>query len=65
MKVTNISNDSRGRFIKCILTINDCKFRILVVYAPNNPLERIQFFLDLAEVLNDGVEDAENICGGD
>ena len=65
MKVSHVSNDSRGRFIKCILTINECKFRILVVYAPNNPLERINFFLDLAEVLNDGVEDAENICGGD
>ena len=65
MKVSHISNDSRGRFIKCILTINECKFRILVVYAPNNPLERIQFFIDLLEVLNDGIEDAENICGGD
>ena len=64
MKISHVSNDSRGRFIKCILTVNECKFRILVVYAPNNPLERIQFFLDLAEI-NDGVDDAENICGGD
>ena len=65
MKVSHINIDTRGRFIKCILTINDCKFRILGVYAPNNPLLRIQFFLDLAEVINDGVDDAENICGGD
>ena len=65
MKISHVSNDSRGRFIKCILTVNECKFRILVVYAPNNPLERIQFFLDLAEIIKDGVEDAENIGGGD
>ena len=65
MKISHVLNDSRGRFIKCILTVNECKFRILVVYAPNNPLERAQFFLDLADIIKDGVEDAENIYGGD
>ena len=65
MKISHIKIDSRGRFIKCILTINECKFRLLGVYAPNNPLARIQFFLDLAEIIDDGVDDAENVFGGD
>ena len=52
MKISHVADDSKGRYLKCILTVNECKFRILVVYAPNRPLERIQFFLDLLDILN-------------
>ena len=66
MKISHILKDTCGRYIKCILTINGYKFRIVVVYAPNDPLQRIKFFIDLADIIfNDGIDDAENVFGGD
>ena len=64
MTITHKIIDPNGRYVKFILTVNDCKYRILGVYAPNNPFERIKFFRDIHDIVDDGVE-AENIFGGD
>ena len=64
-KISHKVIDPNGRYIKCILTINDYQYRILGVYAPTNPLERIKFFIDIVDLMDDGQDDVENISGGD
>ena len=46
------------------MTVNDQKFRLLNLYAPNNEAERVKFFISLHHLLDDGI-DAENVLGGD
>ena len=64
MKILNVCTDPNGRYVKLILQISNCNFRILGVYAPNNGLERVKFFRSLRDLVNDSF-DAENIYGGD
>lgn len=62
--ISNKMIDSNGRFVKCILTVNGCHYRLISIYAPNKPLERVKFFSDCHVLFDDGI-DAENILGGD
>ena len=64
LKISDIIRDPNGRYVKCFITLNNVKFRVLGVYAPNKPLERIKFFNDIHSIVNDE-EDAENVFGGD
>ena len=64
IKISNSIIDANGRTIKSILHVNEQKFRLLNVYAPNNEAERVKFFISLQYLLNDDI-DAENILGGD
>ena len=64
LKISHVKIDPNGRYIKCIMSFENLKFRLLGVYAPNNPLERITFFNGLRDILDDGI-DAENVFGGD
>ena len=65
MTVTHVDIDPNGRYVKAIFTINGNKYRIIGVYAPPDGIERINFFRILKDVIEDGVDDAENIWGGD
>ena len=64
LKISKVKIDPNGRYIKCIMTFDNINFRILGVYAPNHPLERVTFFGSLRDILDDGVV-AENVFGGD
>ena len=64
LKILDKKIDLNGRYVKLVLNISNCTYRLLGVYAPNNPLERVRFFQDLFELVDDGFE-AENIFGGD
>ena len=64
LKISHVKIDPHGRYIKCIMSFDNLNFRILGVYAPNNPLERVAFFGSLYGILDDGIE-AENVYGGD
>ena len=55
---------SSGRYIKIILEVEGCKYRILGVYAPNKGQARVNFILKMHEILEDD-ETAETIIGGD
>ena len=63
--VSDVLLDSNGRYIKLILKIGNCVFRVLNVYAPNNERDRVNFFLKLHDILQDDFSEAENIGGGD
>ena len=56
--------DPNGRWIKLIIRINEKRFRLLCVYAPNNEAARVKFFVDLQAIVQDDI-DAEIIMGGD
>ena len=66
MTVTHVDIDANGRYVKAIFEINGNKYRVIAVYAPTDPYEQIKFFREiLPPVIKDGVDDAENIWGGD
>ena len=66
MTVTHVDIDANGRYVKAIFEINGNKYRVIAVYAPTDPYEQIKFFKEiLPPVIKDGVDDAENIWGGD
>ena len=65
ISISHVLLDSNGRYIKLILKIRNCTFRVLNVYAPNNERDRVNFFLSLHDILQDDIQEAENINGGD
>ena len=62
--VTNVVIDPNGRSVKLILHINDRKYRLINIYAPNHEAERVNFFINLQYLIDDEIE-AETIVGGD
>ena len=62
-------SDDNGRFIVIDVTINDCKFLLCNMYAPNSnaPTEQKLFFTNINEMINKMNEDADKmiISGGD
>ena len=62
--ISNIDIDSNGRYIKMIIDLDGNKIRVTNIYAPNDGFERIRFFANLNDIIQDG-EDAENLIGGD
>ena len=63
--ISNVITDPNGRYIKLMLKIGNCVFRVLNVYAPNNERDRVNFFLSLHDILLDDFSEAENVAGGD
>lgn len=63
-QISDVDIDPNGRFINLMMELNENKYRLLNIYAPNNGLERARFFLNLHDLMCDDQE-AENICGGD
>ena len=63
--ISNVKLDTNGRYIKLILTLGNCTFRLLNIYAPNNERDRVNFFINLHDILKDDISEAENIAGGD
>ena len=64
VKVIENVCDSNGRFVKLVIQINEVKYRILAIYAPNDGSDRINFIKRLHDILKDQ-HDAETIVGGD
>ena len=60
--IENVSIDSNGRFIHCDLIINDGRYKIINIYAPNDECERVQFINKLNSFVD---ADIETIMGGD
>ena len=51
MKISNSIIYANGRTIKSILHINDQKYRLLNIYAPNNEAERVKFFCEFTALV--------------
>ena len=64
IKITDVVIDPNGRSVKLDLHMNDRKYRLINIYAPNNEAERVKFFLNLHDYFTDNA-DAETIIGGD
>ena len=64
IRISDVFIDPNGRSVKLILHINDKKYRLINIYAPNNEAERVKFFVNLHDFFNDNI-DAETIIGGD
>ena len=62
--LTDVNIDPNGRYVKLIVQIGFSTYRLLSVYAPTIGWQRVIFFNQLKEVLNDGY-DCETISGGD
>ena len=63
--ISHVKTDSNGRYIKLILKIGNCIFRVLNIYAPNKERDRVNFFINLHDILQDDISEAENVAGGD
>ena len=47
LKILRVKRDFHGRFINVKLSLQDWKFQILCIYAPNDPRDKSEFFSDL------------------
>ena len=64
VKIIENVRDTNGRYVKLIIQINDIKYRIIGIYAPNDGADRMNFIRNLHKVIKDE-HDAETIIGGD
>ena len=61
-QLSNIKIDDLSRYIYVEVCIDECEFKLINIYAPNNPKDRVSFF----EELNSWVDiDKNNLVGGD
>ena len=60
--VENTIIDSDGRYIICDLHVDNNVYRLINIYAPNNPLARVCFLNRLSNFITD---DYETLIGGD
>ena len=63
-KIINVLEDPNGRYIKLIIEIEEKKYRILGIYAPNNR-DQIDFFTGLWNMVKHDSYDVETLMGGD
>jgi exonuclease III len=59
---TDVIIDLNGRYIVCDLVVAETKFRLINIYAPNVPNERIYFFEMISKYVT---QDHETILAGD
>ena len=64
LEYSNEVIDPNGRFIALDIKINENKYRIINIYAPNQEYERVKFFNEMNELVNLD-DDMEVIIGGD
>ena len=59
--ISNIQIDSNGRYIHLELNIDDSKYKLINIYAPNYEYERVKFIANINYWINPNLE---TIIGG-
>jgi len=59
-RVNLLNSDVNGRFVNIGVSIEECDFKLMSIYAPTNYLQRIDFFNNISQCI-----DNQTIIGGD
>ena len=60
--IENVSIDSNGRYIHCDVIVGENRYKIINIYAPNDPYERVQFINRMNSWIDPEIE---TVIGGD